>query len=288
MRLVTFEYGNGSRVGAVVGERIVDLTAHGLAPDMLTFIRGGQKILAEAKRVVEAHTEGPLLADVRLLAPVPHPDRNIYCVGLNYVAHNDEFNRHQGDAKPMPKDPIIFSKSPNTVIGPGATVERHATVTSQVDYEAELLVIIGRRGRDISREDAWSYVYGYSVINDITARDLQKKHQQWLIGKGLDTHCPMGPCIVTSDEVPAPPEMAIWSKVNGEVRQQANTRELAFDIPALIATLSAGHTLEPGDLIATGTCQGVGIGFDPPRFLQSGDVVEVGVDGIGVLVNPVK
>ncbi|MGH6990490.1 MAG: fumarylacetoacetate hydrolase family protein, partial [Stellaceae bacterium] len=180
----------------------------------------------------------------------------------------------------------IFTKPASTVIAPGAAIERHADLTSELDYEAELAVIIGRGGRGIAAADAHGHVWGYTIVNDVTARDLQKRHRQWLIGKSLDGFCPMGPWIVSADEIDAGNlDVKCW--VNGELRQDANTRDMIFDIPTLIATLSAGITLEPGDIIATGTPAGVGIGFTPPRFLASGDEIRIAIAGIGELVNNV-
>jgi 2-keto-4-pentenoate hydratase/2-oxohepta-3-ene-1,7-dioic acid hydratase in catechol pathway len=170
------------------------------------------------------------------------------------------------------------------VIGPGGTIDLHAGVTEKVDYEAELVVIIGRGGRGISREDAWSHIWGYTIVNDVTARDLQKNHKQWFLGKSLDTFAPMGPYAVTGDALDAR-TLTVTCRVNGELRQKANTADLIFDIPTLIATISAGITLEPGDILATGTPAGVGIGLDPPQFLKPGDVVEIEISGIGQLVN---
>ncbi|BCQ51884.1 hypothetical protein BLKGLAD_09460 [Burkholderia gladioli pv. gladioli] len=182
---------------------------------------------------------------------------------------------------------MIFTKPPSTIIGPGALIPRHAGVTSQLDYEAELGVIIGKAGIGIRKADAMEHVFGYTVINDFTARDLQKLHRQWFIGKSLDGFCPMGPYIVTADEVDGQDvDVKCW--VNGELRQNANTRQLIFDIPTLIETLSAGIELQPGDVIATGTPAGVGVGFNPPKFLQPSDVIRIEIENIGVLENRVS
>jgi 2-keto-4-pentenoate hydratase/2-oxohepta-3-ene-1,7-dioic acid hydratase (catechol pathway) len=226
----------------------------------------------------------------RWLPPI-RPRRNIFCVGKNYHEHAKEFSQSGFDSSAAkgevaPEAPVVFTKAPTCAIGHGATVERHAGVTAQLDYEAELGVIIGKAGRGIQPADAWSYVAGYTVINDVTARDLQHKHRQWFLGKSMDTFCPMGPWIVTADGIDgANLDVRCW--VNGELRQDANTRDLIFDIPTLIATLSAGITLQPGDVIATGTPAGVGIGFKPPRFLQSGDEVRIEIQHVGTLVNRV-
>jgi len=234
---------------------------------------------------------GPVaLSSLALLAPVPRPARNIFCVGKNYHEHAHEFAKSGFDssaaAGAVPKAPIIFSKVPECVIGPGEPILIDAAVSTAIDYEAELAVIIGRGGRGIAREDALSHVWGYTLVNDVTARDLQGRHSQWLIGKSQDTFCPMGPFAVTRESLDLA-DCPITCHVNGAERQASNTRLLIFDVPTLIATLSAGITLLPGDIIATGTPSGVGIGFDPPRYLAPGDVVRVAVPAIGALENPV-
>jgi 2-keto-4-pentenoate hydratase/2-oxohepta-3-ene-1,7-dioic acid hydratase in catechol pathway len=230
------------------------------------------------------------VAELRPLAPIPRPRRNIFCVGKNYREHAAEFARSGFDssgATEIPDAPIVFTKCPSTVIGPDDTVDLMAHVTSQVDYEAELAVIIGKPGRDIACADAMSHVWGYTIVNDVTARDRQRTHQQWLLGKSLDTFCPMGPVAVTADEIDLA-DTRVSCTVNGELRQDANTADLIFTVPELIATISGGLTLETGDLIATGTPAGVGIGFDPPRFLAPEDVVAITIDGIGTLQNEFK
>lgn len=224
---------------------------------------------------------GEVLEELELLAPVDAPS-NVLCVGLNYQEHSDEFLGRKQDA---PQDPIIFSKSPSCIVGPGAEVELHGRQTQEVDYEAEVAVIIGREGRDIASADAWEYVLGLTALNDMTARDLQRRHQQWTLGKSLDTFCPMGPWIVTLDEFELPLELDVRGLVDGQQRQSSNTRHLIFDIPTLISVISQGRTLEVGDVLATGTPSGVGMAMDPPRFLRPGQSVTVEVEGIGTLQN---
>lgn len=229
------------------------------------------------------------LSSVQVLAPFPTPQRNIICVGKNYREHAKEFARSGFEAgavagKDIDDYPAIFSKLPSSVIAHEADISLHPTVTSMVDYEAELAVIIGKSGRGISKKDSWNHIWGYTIINDVTARDLQKNHKQWFLGKSLDTFAPMGPWAVTADSLDAT-NLTVSCHVNGELRQKANTGDLIFDIPTLIETLSAGITLQPGDIIATGTPAGVGIGMTPPRFLQRGDRVEVTISGIGTLAN---
>jgi 2-keto-4-pentenoate hydratase/2-oxohepta-3-ene-1,7-dioic acid hydratase in catechol pathway len=229
------------------------------------------------------------LASVRLLAPILAPRRNIFCVGKNYRDHAREFassGYEAGAVKGAEIDeyPAVFTKPGSAVVGTGATVNLHPHVTSAVDYEAELTLVIGKGGRDIRREDAYSHIWGYTIINDVTARDRQRNHKQWFMGKALDGFCPMGPWITTADEVD-PENLDVKCWVNGELRQNANTRDLIFDIPALIQTISAGLTLHPGDLIATGTPAGVGLGFNPPKFLKPGDEVSMSITGLGTLTN---
>lgn len=282
MRFCTFAAEDQVRVGVLApgGNVVIALDV----PDMLTLIRRSDG-LDLARAALSGSGPRYSLDNVRLLAPIPRPDKNIYCVGLNYVAHNSEFT---GGTKPPPAAPIVFSKTPGTVIASGEAIDSHPEVTQELDYEAELAVVIGKTGRNIRKDEARDYIFGYTIINDVTARDLQRKHQQWLIGKSLDTFCPMGPFLVHRDEVPWPVALNISCRVNGEIRQNSNTRHLIFDIPTLIETLSAGHTLEAGDIIATGTCEGVGMGFKPPRYLKPGDIVEVEIEGLGLLRNTVR
>ena len=252
--------------------------------DLVPFIRGD---LADGD-VALGDPVSPTGA--RLLAPIGSFPRNIFCIGKNYREHALEFTASGFDSSgapppdPVPVAPIVFSKPFTAVIGPDDLIDPHPQLTSMVDYEAELAVVIGRGGRDIARSDAHDHVFGYTIVNDVTARDRQQHHRQWLLGKGMDTFCPMGPAVVTSDEIDLT-ETIVECRVNGELRQQAPVADLIFDVPTLIADLSAGITLVPGDVIATGTPAGVGIGFDPPRFLRSGDEVSATIEPIGTLTN---
>ncbi|HZF75348.1 MAG TPA: fumarylacetoacetate hydrolase family protein [Acetobacteraceae bacterium] len=277
MRLVTFE-ASGQRVGALDAEgRVRRLEFDG---SMLDLIRAGGALPAQ----------GGVVEGARILAPIPRPAKNIFCVGKNYHEHAKEFAGSGFDAtakEVVPEFPVVFSKPPTCVIGPGEPIPAHLDPTGSVDYEGELAVVIGRAGRGIARADALRHVFGYTIVNDVTARTLQHRHRQWILGKGLDGFAPMGPAILTADEVPDPRALRLTTHVNGERRQDAPVADLIFDIPTLIETISAGITLEPGDIIATGTPAGVGIGFTPPRFLARGDMVRVEVAGIGVLENPV-
>jgi 2-keto-4-pentenoate hydratase/2-oxohepta-3-ene-1,7-dioic acid hydratase in catechol pathway len=234
-------------------------------------------------------TSSPVpLNRVTLEAPIPRPLRNIFCVGKNYHDHAHEFASSGYDSSAakgaVPKDPIIFSKVPESVIAHGQDIVSDPAISSSIDYEAELAVIIGRQGRGIKRDRVMDHIWGYTIINDVTARDLQGRYSQWLIGKSQDTFCPMGPFAVTRDEIDIL-DTDVSCYVNGELRQKANTRDLIFDVPTIIETISAGITLRPGDIVATGTPAGVGIGFKPPKFLKNGDVVRIEIAGIGTLEN---
>ena len=294
MRLVTFSDDKGSRIGVhdTASNTIVDLAATSRLPrDMTGFIALGKNGIKRARDAVRGGGGRLAFDSVKLLAPIPRPARNILCVGKNYYDHAREFHNSGFDASAgkdaIPELPIMFTKWPNSVIAQGEPIPVFLDYTNSTDYEGELTVVIGAGGRGISSESAFDHVYGYTIINDVTARTLQNRHKQWFLGKSLDGYCPMGPCIVTADEVRDVSQLRLLTKVNGEVRQDALVSQLIFDIPTLIETLSRVMTLEPGDLIATGTCAGVGIGFDPPRFLKSGDRVAITIDPIGTLENPV-
>ncbi len=230
------------------------------------------------------------LSNIQILAPIPRPQRNIFCVGKNYFEHAKEFGTSGYDSstsKPgdeIPKHPIIFTKPPESVIGTGENIVIPQKISKDIDYEVELTVIIGKGGKGITKQNAFSHVWGYTIINDVTARDWQQRHKQWFLGKSFDTFCPMGPWVVTRDEL-KDDDISVQCWVNGELRQSANSKDLIFDVPTLIETISAGITLYPGDIIATGTPAGVGLGFKPPKYLVAGDVVRLEVGGVGVLEN---
>lgn len=289
MKLVTFTDPQSGRtgVGRVESDgRIQDLTATVGARTLRDVIEEWDRLGS----AVASATNLPVVDAPQLRAPIELP-RTLYAVGKNYRDHVQEFGRSGYDnpdlSTDIPTVPVIFSKVPSSVTGPFDAIDPHQAVTSELDYEAELAVIIGRGGRDISREQAMDHVWGYTIINDVTARDQQRDHQQWLIGKSLDTFAPMGPWAVTADEVGDPARLEVAATVNGEPRQKAPVSDLIFDIPELIRTISAGITLYSGDVIATGTPAGVGISFTPPRFLQPGDVVECAITGLGALRNTI-
>ena len=260
-----------------------------LPGSMLAFLDQGQSAVDTVKKLLAKEAECPKIAlsEVKVLAPIPRPRKNIFCIGKNYVEHAMEFEKTKDVSAAVPKNPVIFSKPPTTVIGDGDVINSHPQATQELDYEVELAVVIGKKGTYISEEQAMDYVFGYTILNDVTARDLQKLHQQWHRGKGLDTFAPMGPYIAHKSAVGNVENLPISLKVNGEVRQNANTGDLVFKIPKLIATISAGLTLEPGDIIATGTPAGVAGGFTPPKWLKKGDQLELEIGGIGVLRNTV-
>ncbi len=289
MRIAAFFYQGQPQVGLVSDDlQTVSLLDMPLADREL----GALTLVDRLSRGEALPSQGASvsLVDVQLRAPLPHPRRNIFCVGKNYHAHAKEFARSGFDSSAqaggeIPAEPIIFSKVPECVIATGEAIEM-PLVSTAIDYEAELAVVIGKGGKGISKADAMQHVWGYTIVNDVTARDWQNRHMQWHMGKSFDTFCPMGPWLVSADALDGTnTRVRCW--VNGQERQNASTTDLIFDIPTLIETLSAGITLYPGDVIATGTPVGVGIGFKPPQYLKAGDVVRVEIDGIGVLENPV-
>lgn len=291
MKLATFRYNQQRCIGIVdVAAKMVsifDLTIENTKNGVQYLL----DILSEDGELPKIR-ETTSLDSVELEAPLPRPRRNIFCAGKNYLDHVKEVAKSGLGSGPTsgseaPAYPIIFTKVPESVIAPQAKILRHANLTNHLDYEAELAIVIGKKGRGISRENAMEHVWGYTIINDVSARDLQKKHQQWHIAKSLDSFCPMGPWLVSKDEFDGN-NTAIRCWVNDELRQDSSTSLFIFDIPALIESLSAGITLYPGDIIATGTPSGVGMGFNPPRFLQSGDKVKIEIAGIGVLENVVE
>ncbi len=283
MRIATIVYQGQRHVGRLAASgsdiELFDINAsHGALP----------LVQAAAQRAALPAIKASVALDsVQFMAPLPAPRRNLFCVGRNYHAHAKELRDSvfKDNAKAVDAWPIVFSKLPETVVGTGADVLLPgAAVSCQIDYEAELAIVIGKGGKNISKADALGHVYGYTIVNDVTARDVQMRHSQWHLGKSFDTFCPMGPWLVTADELDGTnTRVRCW--VNGELRQDGRTTDLIFDIPTLIETCSRGITLVPGDVIATGTPAGVGMGLNPPRWLQAGDVVRIAIDGIGTLEN---
>lgn len=282
MKLVTYRHSGAEHVGALTpdGSGILPLPV----PDMNTLIETMD--LPSLRSAVAAAERGSALAlsEAELLAPIPRPRQDVLCLGMNYLAHAEEAARYSADAfrKERPVA-VYFSKRVSEAGKPDGLIPRHAGLTDRLDYEAELAVVLGRTARDVKAADAADCIFGYTVLNDVSARDLQTGHKQWYFGKSLDGATPMGPVLVTADEIAYPPALEITCRVNGELRQQSNTSLLITSIGQILEELTAGMTLLPGTIIATGTPAGVGMGFDPPKFLQSGDVVECAIEGIGTL-----
>ncbi len=310
MNLVTFINRNRTGVGILLDDRVLDLSKLGdtqkiarkvktksVFNDMVSLIEAGPQIIQFLEEAVEGSSKRKRpkgdklflpLNQVKIAAPIPRPRKNVFCVGMNYLEHVREgaavIPGRSGDA---PEFPNFFTKPPTAVIGDGDAIVLDPSVTQSLDYEVELGVVIGRRGVNIPESDALSYVFGYTIINDISARNLQRRQAQWFKGKSLDTTCPMGPCIVLRQDIPSPQNLNIRLSLNGQEMQSSNTRYMIFSIPKLICELSLGMMLEPGDIIATGTPSGVGSHRQPPIFLKVGDMLHAEIEGIGVLRNHV-
>ncbi|SDL13512.1 fumarylacetoacetate hydrolase family protein [Aliiruegeria lutimaris] len=288
MKLITFQSGDDIAAGFIDGEdAVVCIEGESARRAVLDVISGGQSAVSDWAK---SGTRRVPLSDICLMAPVPEPRRDVFCVGKNYYAHAAEFHSSGFDSsakETVPSHPVIFTKATTSVCGPGAVVRASLDPTNSVDYEGELGVVIGKTCFQVTREQAYDHVFGYVTINDVTSRELQKDHNQWVIGKGVDTFCPMGPWIATADEVGDVTELELVTRINGEERQRAKVADLIFDIPTLIETMSRTMTLLPGDIIATGTPVGVGIGFKPPKYLKAGDVMQVEITGLGTLENTI-
>lgn len=281
MKLLSCEYKGETFAAVSDGKK-----AYKAAPDMYALLDRLEGALPGPELLAG---EGIDLGELRLLAPIPEPRQDVICLGMNYMDHSaeaakwgkDDFVKNAGKA-------VYFSKRAAYIVGPGGEIDPHFDIVYGLDYEAELAVVLGKDAYRVSKEDAFDYVLGYSVLNDVSARNLQKAHKQFYFGKSLDTHTTMGPWIVTRDELPGAPELDIRCFINGEKRQDSNTRYMIFGVAEVIAELSQGMTLKAGTIIAMGTPAGVGMGFEPPKYLSCGDVVRCEIDGIGVLENPVK
>lgn len=300
MKLATYRLGTGSsaRLGAVVGDLMVDIERLGQSASvshpcsMLDYIDLGQcavrltkQLLADAA-LVDAPGVAVPLSNVDLLAPIPRPRKNIWGIGLNYAEHVAESARALETATEMPKQPVIFSKPPNTVVGPGHPIEHNAALTQQLDWEVELAAVIGSRAKRVGVENAMQHVFGYTVLIDVSARDARRAGQ-WIVSKGQDTYAPMGPWIVTADDIGDPHNLDLWLSKNGEIMQSSNTRHMYFKIPELISDISQGMTLDPGDIIATGTPDGVGAGREPQEWMWPGDTITAHIEKIGTITHPV-
>jgi 2-keto-4-pentenoate hydratase/2-oxohepta-3-ene-1,7-dioic acid hydratase in catechol pathway len=290
MKLITFRKpGAETGIGILDGDEVIPLAADaGLPTTMVDFVGLGKEGLERAAAVA-AEAARISVNEVVLLAPI-RPRNNIMCVGKNYHEHAREFAGSGFDAsqkQTIPDAPVVFTKALSSIVGPGESVRVSDDPTATSDYEGELGVVIGPGGHQVAEPNGMDHVYGYTIVNDLTIRDMQKRHVQFFIGKSAATYCPLGPVLVTADEIPDVGSLRVQTRINGELRQDAPVKDLIFDIPRLIAEISAAVLLEPGDIIATGTPFGVGIGFTPPRYLNPGDAMEVSIDGIGTLANPV-
>jgi|TARA_B110000967_G_scaffold4696_1_gene4636 2-keto-4-pentenoate hydratase/2-oxohepta-3-ene-1,7-dioic acid hydratase in catechol pathway len=293
MHYVTMKNG---RLGAIIEDHLIDLKAASKALavalpclDMWSLLEGPKSLQSEletlANRAYAEHIASVVYAPKLVGSPLPYLRRNVFCIGKNYADHAAEMADKMGISADLPKYPIVFSKATQTLIGPLDVIPLHTGVTEMIDYEGELALVIGKSGVNITQQDAWSHIFGFACYNDVSARDLQKRHGQWHIGKSLDGFGPMGPAITPTYGRPIDDQLRLTCKVNGELRQDATLSQLIFDIPTIIATLSAGITLKVGDVIATGTPAGVGMGFTPMRFLAPGDEVEVAINGALPLTN---
>jgi 2-keto-4-pentenoate hydratase/2-oxohepta-3-ene-1,7-dioic acid hydratase in catechol pathway len=297
MKYATFSLASDvvPRLGVVRGDRVLDaamLPSTDWRPPatLLDLIQQGPDAWRRMRELADRTQAGigHPIAEIRWHAPIPRPAKNVFCLGRNYVAHAEEAARARGQEVKIPTIPVIFTKAPTTVTGPFDDIPVDRAVTQQVDWEVELGAIIGKTGRNISKSDALSQIFGYTVINDVTARDLQQQHMQWFKGKSLDSFCPMGPFVVTADEYGDPQSKQVQTRVNGAVKQDASTSKMIFPVDSIIEWLSKGLTLEAGDIIATGTPEGVGMGRTPQEFLADGDVLETEVEGIGTLRNRIR
>jgi 2-keto-4-pentenoate hydratase/2-oxohepta-3-ene-1,7-dioic acid hydratase in catechol pathway len=297
MKYATFSLPSDTapRVGIVRGDRMLDpaaLASPGWRPPatLLDLIQQGPEAWHRMRTLVDraGADAGYPISQVRWHAPIPRPSKNVFCLGRNYVAHAEEAAKARGQEVKIPTIPVIFTKAPTTVCGPFDDIPVDRGVTQQVDWEVELGAVMGKTGRNISRGDALTHVFGYTVINDVSARDLQQQHMQWFKGKSLDAFCPMGPLVVTADEFGDPQSKRLQLRVNGVSKQDASTAKMIFPVDVIIEWLSKGLTLEAGDIIATGTPEGVGMGRTPQEFLADGDVLETEVEGIGTLRNTIK
>lgn len=303
MFFITYEYNGLTKAGVLTKDKskVIPLgTAeeyffgtNELNISLIEIVKKGDGLINKVNEIISNVDSNPncsfllRIEEVSIKAPIPRPEKDIFCLGKNYKEHAFEFEQTTDESIAIPKYPVIFSKAVTSVNHPGGTISSHRDITNELDYEAELAVVIGKTGINISKENVEDHIFGFTIINDITARDLQKKHAQWYRGKSLDTFAPMGPYLVHKSSIPNYDKLDIKCIVNDEIRQNSNTSQLIFDIPTTVSVLSNGMTLEAGDIIATGTPSGVGMGFNPPKFLQPGDSVEVIISGLGSLKNTV-
>ena len=293
MRIATCSYNNQIHLAVVKAESVLLATVSKQWSDdissMLQLIDAGEKSLQKLQNMIADadSSEWIPLDQVVLLSPIPRPRQNIMCLGWNYIEHVEETSGKALEAPKLPKYPIVFTKAANSMNGPFAEIPVDLEVSNKMDWEVELAVVIGKSGQGISKQDALKHVFGYSIINDVSARDIQKRHKQFFVGKSFTGACPMGPWIVTRDEIPDPQKLDLKSWVNKDLKQDSNTQFQIFDVATVIETLSKGMTLEAGDIIATGTPSGVGYVRNPPEYLMPGDIVECEIEGIGKISNPI-
>ena len=286
MKVVTFKYDNLIQVGIISedGQHVIPANQYDNMEALVA-----KSTYEELLNIGRLEQAGIALADVELLAPIPEPSHDIICLGLNYKSHDREVPEAFAKEKLQERTvPVYFSKRVNKAVAPDGFIDGHFNIVDSLDYECELAVIIGKDTKDVEEKDAADYIFGYTIINDVSARNVQTTHKQWYFGKSLDDFAPMGPCIVTAEDFDFPPALDIRCRVNGELRQNSNTKHLVHSIAFIISELSKGMTLKAGTIIATGTPGGVGIGMNPPKFLKSGDVIECEIEGIGTLTNTVK
>lgn len=298
MYFVTYKYKGNESIGAlnkdkskiIPMDQIFKLFKKEAPKTMNEFIDiSNEEIIEKIRAVIQSEKlEGISKENIELCAPIPFPKRNIICLGKNYLDHAKETTGIPGGTDDIPRFPIYFTKIASPAIGDGEVIRSYSEMTKELDYEVELAIIIGRDGVNISKEEAEEYIFGYTIVNDVCVRDIQMRHGQWFKGKSLDTHCPMGPHIVYKSEISFPVELDIKCKVNGELRQNSNTKQFIFNIPNIISDLSRGMKLRAGDIIITGTPAGVGLGFKPPKYLKPGDEVECYIEKIGSLRNKIE
>ncbi len=295
MFLLTYYYDNTEYVGFLNEKRTGIIPALNVLPtvaetlDMVGLIEIFNNIdVEELKKAIKSCKEEIKLSEVKVLSPIPYPKRNVICLGKNYLDHINEVKSLKNVNSDIPQKPIYFSKIAYPAVGHGDVVDSHSHIVKQLDYEVELAVIIGKECKNVSLEEAEDCIFGYTIANDISARDIQTSHGQWHKGKSFDTFCPIGPYIAYKSNISFPPKLKIQSYVNDELRQNGNTCDLIFDIPCIISDIASGITLYPGDIILTGTPAGVGAGFNPPKYLKSGDRVDCVIEGIGTLSNTIK
>ncbi|HJC07222.1 MAG TPA: fumarylacetoacetate hydrolase family protein [Candidatus Enterocloster excrementipullorum] len=296
MRLVTYEIEHREGLGVMSRDGKWIFPLRSMDMDYKTMQQLIENISESEKQLLEyMSSQNPYkirgaapIEEVKLLAPIPHPRQDVICLGINYMDHAEESARFKKEEfngeRPYA---VYFSKRVNQAVNPGDGIPSHSDIVKDLDYEAEMAVIIGKEASHVPENQVKDYIFGYTIINDVSARTIQNRHKQWYFGKSLDGFLPMGPCIATVDELEFPPKVQVQSRVNGELRQNENTSRLLFGVAYIVSELSQGMTLKPGTIIATGTPAGVGMGFNPPKFLKPGDVVECSVEGIGSITNPV-